>query len=120
MPQNPEPVSTGRQAAPATVDLGSETARFGVDQPSLRDRVATKVLALFKVSLIGTLVSAAVILVIDEAYIYQKIITPEQRLLSEKVLMTLIGATVVQIGAALAAIVFAVFKSDREGGESKE
>jgi hypothetical protein len=82
-----------------------------IDKPSLRDRVAEQVLSLFKVSLLTTLGSAALIVVIDYVFIFNKVITPDQRLMTEKVLMTLIGATVVQVGAALAAIVFAVFKT---------
>ena len=106
---------------PRTVDLGSVSAEFKLER-TLRDRVADEVLTLFRWSLLGTLASALFILLIDEAYLFYKIITPEQRLMTEKVLMTLIGATVVQVGAALAAIVFAVFKSDGrpndDGGEA--
>ena len=57
-----------------------------------------------------TLAFAAALLAIDAWFIYNKIIVPEQRLMTEKVVMTFITATVVQVGTALAAIVFAVFK----------
>jgi hypothetical protein len=93
------------------VGLDSEADKVAITKPDLRTMVATDVLKLFKWSLLGTLASSGVILIVDEVFIIYKLITPEQRLLSEKVLMTLIGATVVQVGAALAAIVFAVFKS---------
>jgi hypothetical protein len=104
-------------ASPDTVDLSEQADDVSINKLTLREQVATRVLDLFKISLIGTLVSAAVIVLIDHVYILLKIITPEQRLLTERVLMTLIGATVVQVGAALAAIVIAVFKSDGQRPE---
>ena len=106
-----EPPTGGGMATPPAVDLSARSAEYHIDEPTLKVRVATQVLKLFKWSLIGTLCSSAVILITDEFFIFYKVITPDQRLLTEKVLMTLIGATVVQVGAALAAIVYAVFKS---------
>ena len=102
--------SGGKQAV--VVGLDSEADKVAITKPDLRTMVATDVLKLFKWSLLGTLASSGVILIVDEVFIIYKFISPEQRLLSEKVLMTLNGATVVQVGAALAAIVFAVFKTN--------
>ena len=47
------------------------------------------------------------------AFIATKIIAPEQRLVTEKILMTFVTATVLQVGAAVAAIVYAVFNDAR-------
>ena len=82
-------------ASPETVELSAQADDVSINKLSLREQVATRVLDLFKISLIGTLVSAAAIALVDHVYILLKIITPEQRLLTERVLMTLIGATVV-------------------------
>jgi hypothetical protein len=49
---------------------------------------------------------------IDALFIWTRIITPEQRLMTGTIVMTFVSATVVQIGAAIAAITAAVFKSD--------
>jgi hypothetical protein len=100
--------------SPDTVELSAQAVEVSIQKLSLREQVTTGVLALFKFSLIGTLVATVLIGVIDHLFIGLKIITSEQRLLSERVLMTLIAATVVQVGAALAAIVFAVFKTGSE------
>lgn len=109
---NPPEKSIASGGKPAVVlQLDAEANKIDIN-PDLRTLVTTKVLELFKWSLLGTLASSGIILIVDEVYILVKLITPEQRLLSEKVLMTLIGATVVQVGAALAAIVYAVFKTE--------
>jgi hypothetical protein len=92
--------------------LGEREDAFKLAPPTLKEKVATKVLDLFHFSLKGTLLFAAALVLIDALYIFMKVITPEQRLMSEKIIMTFIAATVVQVGAALAAIVFAVFKSN--------
>jgi hypothetical protein len=94
-----------------TIDLGAKADELAISKPDLRETIATQVLALFRYSLLGTLSFSAVILIADLAYIALKIISPADRLMTETVLMTLIGATVVQVGAALAAIVYAVFKA---------
>ncbi|MEQ1697104.1 MAG: hypothetical protein ABL901_14810 [Hyphomicrobiaceae bacterium] len=121
MPQPSKQITSGGPNAmpkpPETVELGDRASGYNIDEPSLRDRVADEVLKLFKLSLRGTLALACVILVFDYIFIAAKVITPEQRLMTEKVLMTLIGATVVQVGAALAAIVFAVFKTEASSSE---
>lgn len=93
-----------------TIKLSRAEGGIHLREP-LRDRVATRVLSLFSYSLIGTLVFAGMLVLIDAAFIGFKVITPEQRLMTEKVIMTFITATVVQVGTALAAIVLAVFKA---------
>ena len=76
----------------------------------LRESIANQVLKLFRYSLIVTLIFSGVILATDLMFIAFKVVSPAERLMTERVVMTLIGASVVQVGAALAAIVFAVFK----------
>jgi hypothetical protein len=96
------PPSSGRP--PETVDLNARAEVLNIEKPTLQDRVADEVLKLFRYSLWGTLVFAGIILLFDEGFVSLGVIKPDQRLLSEKVLMTLIGATVVQVGAALGAM----------------
>jgi hypothetical protein len=109
--QTPKHVARTKKAG-RNVVLRDLAGPIKIEQPpTLKDKVATKVLDLFHFSLKGTLIFAAALVLIDAAYIFFKVITPEQRLMSEKIIMTFIAATVVQVGAALAAIVFAVFRS---------
>lgn len=95
-----------------TVSLDEEEGRIHLDPP-LHVVVATEILKLFRWSLRGTLVFAALMAAVDAFFIHQKIITPEQRLMTGSIVLTFVTATVVQVGAALAAIVFAVFKHDK-------
>ncbi|MBX9926906.1 MAG: hypothetical protein K2Y05_11150 [Hyphomicrobiaceae bacterium] len=99
------------QPSTKTIDLGSKADELAIKRPDLRESIATQVLTLFRYSLLGTLAFAAVILATDLFFIWTNVIAPADRLMTERVLITLIGATVVQVGAALAAIVFAVFKT---------
>ena len=97
------------------INLSSRADQFHLQVPPapLKDRIATQVLRLFAISLIGTLAFAGVLVVVDSAFIYLKTITPEQRLVTERVVMTFVTATVVQVGTAVAAIVYAVFKDPK-------
>ena len=81
-------------------------------RPSLKEVIATEVLKLFRYSLFGTLSFAGSLALIDAVFIGTHIITPDQRLMSGSIVMTFVTATVVQVGAALAAIVFAVFREN--------
>jgi putative copper export protein len=96
--------------ASITIDLSELARRVHLEKPTLKEVVAKRVLNLFSVSLIATLVFAVILFVVDSCFIVYKHITPEQRLVTDKVVMTFVAATVVQVGAALAAIVIAVFK----------
>ena len=103
----------GRELPPSTkppIPLSQWEQHFHLARPTLKELIATRVLNLFSVSLIGTLSFAGLLVLVDSVFIFAKVITPEQRLVSEKVVMTFVTATVVQVGAALAAIVLAVFK----------
>lgn len=105
-------VDLGMQPRTKNVDLSAKATKLDLGKESLRELVATEVLRLFRYSLQGTLAFAAVLTLIDAAFILIKVITPDQRLMTERIIMTFITATVVQVGAALAAIVFAVFKAE--------
>lgn len=94
------------------IELSDRAGELQLERPSLRDRIADRVLSLFSWSLLGTLAFAGMLVLIDSLFIFCKVISHEQRLMSERIIMTFVTATVVQVGAAVAAIVFAVFKSD--------
>lgn len=93
-----------------SVSIDAEERKISLEKPSLKEVVAKRVLDLFSLSLKGTLAFAGVLVLIDAVFIAVGLIKPDQRLMTERVIMTLIGATVVQVGAALAAIVVAVFR----------
>ncbi len=101
----------------ANLQLSALAKEIHLDPPSLKQMVAVKVLGLFSLSLIGTLAFAAVLVLIDSFFIYSKIITPDQRLMTERIIMTFVTATVVQVGAAVASIVIAVFKTNSSIGD---
>jgi len=85
-----------------------------VRPPSLREKIASRVLTLFTVSLMATLGLVAALSVMDIVMIWNHVITPEERLVTQPVLMSMIGATIVELGAALTTIVLTVFKAPRK------
>jgi hypothetical protein len=95
-----------------TVALSAVAREIHLRPPTLKEKVADRVLDLFSVSLRTTLLFAGGMVAIDALFIWTRIITPEQRLMTGTIVMTFVSATVVQIGAAIAAITAAVFKSD--------
>jgi hypothetical protein len=97
---------------PTPVELSTAAREINLRQPTLRETIATRVLDLFRVSVIWTLLFAGALLFIDALFIFFKAITPEQRLMTEKIVMTFVSATIVQVGAAIAAITLAVFKTE--------
>jgi hypothetical protein len=110
------PGGGGDQESPPRVAEAEELSKLASEihltRPSLKEMVATRVLSLFSYSLLGTLAFAALLVLIDALFIYMETIRPEQRLMTERIIMTFVTATVVQVGAAIAAIVFAVFKTN--------
>lgn len=82
-----------------------------LDDRPLKNLVTVEVLTLFKLSLLGTLVAGGCLVLVDAVFVLFKVIQPDQRLVSERIIMTFVTATVVQVGTAFGAIVFAVFKA---------
>jgi hypothetical protein len=98
------------------VRLGQEEERFGFEPQTLKDYVATQILHLFRHSLYCTLGFAAFLIVVDVIFIWTGTVKPGERLMTEAVIMTFVGATVVQVGAAIGAIVLSIFKSEPGAG----
>lgn len=100
------------------ISLSEEEEKIGLARPGLKEVVTTRVLRLFQISLGATLVFATGLVILDAWMLASALIKPEQRLITESILTKLITATVVQVGAAFAAIVFSVFRypNDKDTG----
>jgi hypothetical protein len=93
------------------VELSAIARDIQLRPPTLKEKVADRILDMFSVSLRTTLLFAGGMVALDAVFIWTGTITPEQRLMTGTIVMTFVSATVVQIGAAIAAITAAVFKS---------
>jgi hypothetical protein len=107
MVENAEPPQTRGLS-----DLANHVVMRDLD---LRDFVAEKVMQFFRVSLFSTIGLTIILSAVDAAFIFFKIITPVERLVNERVLMAIVGATIVQVGAATGTIVIFLFKARKEG-----
>ncbi len=111
-------------AAPVLIEppekLSRMAANIDLERPTLREVVATRVLDLFSLSLMGTLAFAAFLVIIDAGFILWKVIKPDERLMTPAIIMTFVTATVVQVGAAIAAIVLSVFKTENETARKED
>lgn len=105
---------------PIGLDRLSDDLVGSVKPPSLRDIIAGRVLTLFTFSLFATLGLVAVLAAVDITMIWTNVIEPDQRLVTQPVLMSMIGATIVELGAALTTIVLAVFRSPKRRPEAEE
>ena len=65
---------------------------------------------LFGINVITTAGLTLLLAAVDAVFIYLGKITPDQRLVSEKVFMAIVGATTIQLGLGIGAIVTALFK----------
>ena len=127
MPDETKPVVLSKQVKgrseavelpPRKGDVSLESAAKGsiadvlaIQKQRFSEEVGRTVLKLFNISTI-TMASLVVILaLIDEAFILNDIIQPDERLITEAVVMSVIGATIIQVGAASFAIVSSLFKS---------
>ncbi len=75
----------------------------------LSEFVADELLKLFRLSVTSTVIMTVGIALVDFTYIGLGWVTPQDRLINQTVLMAVIGASIVQLGAAMAAIVYALF-----------
>jgi multisubunit Na+/H+ antiporter MnhB subunit len=100
------------------VDLGAEAAQLGnIDEEVAKARIRSmdadvrvRVWMALIITLLFTVLNAAVIYLVWKAFnadislLKDKLILSDQRLITENVFMSLIGATVVQVGVTLVAI----------------
>lgn len=85
----------------------------GVDKLTFEQRVASSILRQFSMTVLFTALLVLVLAAADYVAIYQGVIEPSERLVTENVLMAIIGATIVQLGASVIAIVYSFFKAPK-------
>ena len=85
----------------------------------LSERVAEELLGLFRLSVFFTVALTAALAAVDYTFIAMKWMVAADRLVTEKVLMAIIGATIIQLGAVVAGIVLALFKQPATEAETE-
>jgi hypothetical protein len=94
----------------ASSDL-SVTDQIALQDADLRKWMADRVVPAFLKANGLTLAAVAVLVVLDEINVASHLIAPGDRIITEKVIMALLGATTVQVGAIAALIARYLFPS---------
>jgi hypothetical protein len=94
----------------ASSDL-SVTDQIALQDADLRKWMADRIVPAFLKANGLTLAAVAVLVVLDEINIASHLIAPGDRIITEKVIMALLGATTVQVGAIAALIARYLFPS---------
>jgi hypothetical protein len=89
---------------------GSIADVIAIQKQRFSEEVGRTILKLFNISTITMAILVVALAVVDEFFILNGIIKPEERLITEAVVMSVIGATIIQVGAASFAIVSSLFK----------
>ena len=97
------------------LSLNTLAGSFMLRRQALSERVAISLVRLFSINVVGTVILTIVLSGIDAAFIWHGKISPADRLISEKVFMMIVGATTVQLGLGIGAIVAALFKQPGSG-----
>lgn len=87
-------------------DLASHIA---LRKQTLSETIAADIISLFRLSVTTTVILTIILAGIDYYAIFYHNMKPESRLVSERVLLAIIGASIVQLGAAAGAIVYSLF-----------
>lgn len=77
--------------------------------------MATEIIKLFKISVVATALLTGVLALVDTVFIATDVIEPADRLVNERVIMAIIGASIVQVGVAMVAIVYSLFPRSAGG-----
>jgi len=97
------PLEPATLRATATVSLSNEAANEGVSveqrDADLREWVAKVVFPAFIKANALTLIALGLLALTDQGNIAVHLITPEERIIGGQVIMALLGATTVQVGA---------------------
>ena len=96
--------SVGADLLPANV-----ADQIAIANQQLKERIAKDIMRFMGVSLGVTLTLTLILSGVDATFIAFDLIKPTERLITENVVMAVIGATVVQVGAASIAIVYSLF-----------
>jgi hypothetical protein len=95
-----------------TLRLSDFSQQMGLRKQAFTEEVAGRILELFRISVVATVGLTFILAAIDATFIALDWIEPLQRLVTEKVLMAIIGASIVQVGAASIAIVYSLFRQN--------
>jgi hypothetical protein len=110
-------LSLGRTAEDLGISEALRLADAEVDitlrEQKLRETVASEIFAIFKRANTVTFVLVAVLCIVDVVFLSIPV-AAYQRLITSEVIITLIGATVVQAGAAAFAIAVSLFPKARD------
>ena len=98
-----------RPPAPPPRSLSILADHISLRRLELNQQVASEILSLFRWSVLSTVAITMVLVIVDTVTMAQGIVKPSERLVTEHVLMALIGASVVQVGSAAIAIVYSLF-----------
>ena len=98
-----------------TLRLSEIDREMGLRKQAFTEEVGARILALFKISVISTVGLCFALAAIDAAFVAYDVIEPVDRLVTANVLMAIIGASIVQVGAASIAIVYSLFKQAGAG-----
>lgn len=90
-----------------------EAADLPILKHRLQREVAGRILRLFTISTVAMILLVLVLAGFDLFFIRYDIIEPSERLITQSVVMSVIGATIVQVGAAAFAITQSVFKAEK-------
>lgn len=94
--------------------LSQVSEHLGLRKQALAEKVANDVFRLFRLSVAATSVLTIILAAVDTAFIYLGVIAPASRLITESVIMSVVGATIVQVGFASIAIVYSLFPKKSE------
>ena len=99
-------------------ELGFEQ-HMVVRKQAFAEWIANRILRLFRISVISTVLLCVMLAGVDAWFIAQGWVKPSERLITEKVIIAIIGATIVQVGTATAAIVYSLFKQAPKKAEGR-
>jgi len=90
--------------------------RIALADAHVRRRIAYSIMGLFAAVNLATLVFVYLLFCADQADLAQKLIGPGDRIVNASVVMTLLGATTVQLGSAMLIMARFVFRPVDRGG----
>src|SRR4051794_20449307 len=95
-----------------TISLGAIASSFSIETEEwfLRKEVTQKIVTSFIVVNVAVILMICAIFVVDTIQIWHGFIKSTERLITEKILITVIGATTVQFGAIAVSISSWLFK----------
>lgn len=119
------PVAAGARVVGAgeparIVPLTDLAVELGLRRQAFTELVGERILSLFKISVISTVGLTIALALLDAWFIKSGVIEPDDRLVTEHVVMAIIGASIVQVGAASSAIAYSLFKQGKDNAGSAD